>query len=52
LSAGDSKNLEDGKKFMLYGILALFVLISIGGILQFMSDELEFGKVSRPYLPE
>jgi F0F1-type ATP synthase assembly protein I len=52
LSSGDSKTLADGKKFILYSILAMFVLLSLGGILQFMSDQLEFGKVSRPFLPQ
>lgn len=51
LSAGDSKETKNGKDFMAYGIIALFVLVSFMGILQFMSDQFEFGKIKQPFLP-
>ena len=51
LSAGDSKAVKDGRDFMIYGILALFVLVSYWGIIQFLSDQFEFGQVKGPLLP-
>lgn len=43
LAAGDAKSIADGKQFMLYGALALFILISINGILIFASSQFGFG---------
>lgn len=43
LAAGDSKTITEGKQFMLYGVLALFILISIRGILLFSFTQFGFG---------
>jgi hypothetical protein len=38
--AGNDKTREDGKKKMLWGIIALFVMASIMGIIQFIGSSL------------
>lgn len=43
LAAGDSKSIAEGKQFMLYGVLALFILVSIRGILLFSFTQFGFG---------
>ncbi|MFC1731324.1 hypothetical protein ACFL6I_13470 [candidate division KSB1 bacterium] len=37
-SAQDSTKLEEGKKVMIWGIIALFVMVSIWGILRVLSN--------------
>ncbi len=32
IAAGDSNEREEGRKFMLYGIIGLFVMVSIWGL--------------------
>ena len=43
---GDVKAVEEGKKLMIWGLVALFVLISVWGILRFFYSSLGF---SRPF---
>jgi hypothetical protein len=52
LSAGDEKEIAKGKQFMIWGIIAIFVLVSFMGILNFLSDQFGFGPVAWPLLPE
>ena len=49
-SAGDEKSKEEGKKFILWGIVALFVLVSIWGIINILSVTLGTGGVTAPSL--
>lgn len=51
LKAGDTKESQNGRDFMMYGLIALFILLSFLGILQFLSDQFEFGKIKKPFLP-
>ncbi|MDP3874982.1 MAG: hypothetical protein U1C66_00385 [Patescibacteria group bacterium] len=37
---GDEKAVEEGKRIMLWGLLALFVMVSVWGIINFMQKEL------------
>src|SRR3990167_7050568 len=49
---GDEKALREGKKLMLWGLIALFILISIWGILRFMYSEVGFSDpFGLPLLP-
>ena len=41
INAGDQKAREDGKKKMMWGVVALFVMISIFGIINFIGYLLE-----------
>lgn len=46
--SGDESRLEDAKRFMFWGIISLFVLFSIWGIVQFL--QVTFGVRQGPYL--
>lgn len=50
LASGNEKAITDGKQFMLYGIFALFALVSMQGILIFLSSQLGFGSYLEPPL--
>ncbi len=52
LAAGDAKEIVAGKQFMIYGVLALFVLVSFWGIMNFLSAQFGFNTTgSFPFLP-
>lgn len=52
LHSGGTKEIQEGKQFMIYGVLALFILVSLQGILIFMSSQLGFGNyIDAPLLP-
>ncbi|MHB1316836.1 MAG: hypothetical protein ACYCZW_03190 [Minisyncoccota bacterium] len=52
LSSGSEQGITEGKNFMIYGVLALFILVSFKGILLFFSGQFEFGNtLERPLLP-
>jgi hypothetical protein len=38
--AGDVKAVEEGRRFMLWGIIALFVMVSVWGIVLFLQTQL------------
>ena len=42
-SSGSEKELKDSKNIIIWGIVGLFVLMSIWGIISFMKSELGFG---------
>lgn len=53
IGADNDKEVKNGKEFMLWGILALFILISVRTILGLLSNEFEFGQALKtPFLPE
>lgn len=52
LNAGSEQGREDGKQVMKWGILALFVTISIFGILTFLYDEFGFSNSFNLGIPE
>jgi hypothetical protein len=49
--SGDPASHADGKKLMIWGIIALFVLTSFLGIIQFVSNDLGFNFGGIPLLP-
>jgi len=52
LKAGDVKAREDGRQVMIWGIVALFVMMSVWGLIAFAKKELEFGGGTLlPFLP-
>ena len=52
LKAGDEKGREEGKNVMKWGIVALFVLVSIWGIVMFLhGDIFGYSPVGLPLLP-
>ncbi len=52
-SAGDTSKIEDGRKLMIYGIIALFVMVSIWGILRLLSNTFlgSGGSTQQQYTP-
>lgn len=42
-SSGSEKELKDSKNIIIWGIVGLFVLMSVWGIISFMKSELGFG---------
>jgi hypothetical protein len=52
-AAGDAKSHANGRQLMVWGSIALFVLVSIWGILSFLSQQFDFGNnAGIPLLPE
>lgn len=50
-SAGDEEKRESGKHIMIWGIVALFVIVSIWGIVRFIGDALDIeegGEIETP----
>jgi hypothetical protein len=53
LNSNNEKEVETGKKYMLWGVLALFVLLTFRSIISFISSDLEIGDSQYlPFLPE
>ncbi|MEK7185719.1 MAG: pilin [Patescibacteria group bacterium] len=46
--AGDEKAIEEGKRIMLWGIISLFVMVSVWGIVNFLADSFGFGERGGP----
>ncbi len=51
-NAGDEKAIGDGKSLMKWGLVALFVMVSIWGILRLAYGELGFTQFGIPFLPQ
>lgn len=50
-SAGSEKEIKDSKNIIIWGIVGLFILITIWGIIAFLQSELGFGgKVAIPQI--
>jgi len=49
--AGDAKGNEEGKNLMKWGLIALFVMVSLLAIIGFLSESFGFGQVLLPLLP-
>ncbi len=49
--SGDAKSHEDGKSLMIWGIIALFVMVSVFGIIRFFYDDFGFGSIRDFGLP-
>ncbi len=45
---GDEKAIEEGKNLMKWGLVALFVMISVWGIIGFFQGELGLDQVNQP----
>ncbi len=51
-SSGNEKELQTGKSYMMWGILALFILFTFRAIVGVVTNEFEFGKATGlPLLP-
>ena len=51
LNSGNKDEIKKGKDYIMWGILALFILISFRGIISFLAGEFEFGSAKAfPFL--
>ena len=48
---GDEKAVTEGQKLMIWGLIALFVMMSVWGILRFFSTSIGFQGFGLPFLP-
>ena len=48
LAGDDKEKIEKGKSTMLWGIIALFVMVSVWGIVRFIQDTLKIEDLSAP----
>ena len=52
LAAGDEKKVADGKRLIFWGIIALFIMVSIWGIINLLSSAfIGGGPIQLPFLP-
>ncbi len=51
-ASGDAKAITEGKSFMIWGVIALFVMLSIWGILNLFYSDFFGGSVGIPQLPQ
>lgn len=49
-AAGNEKALADSKNLLIWGVIGLFVLVSIWGIIAFLQSEFGFG--NQPFIPQ
>ena len=50
--SGDEKAVTEGKNLMIWGLVALFLMVSVWGLLRLFSGELGFGSsLTLPILP-
>jgi len=43
---GDEKAVEEGKNFMVWGLISLFVMVTVWGLVKFIGKELNIGQGS------
>lgn len=49
---GDEKNIEQGKRMMVWGVLALFILLSVWGIVALLQTMTDAGATDPPPPPQ
>lgn len=49
---GDEKAIVEGKSLMKWGLIALFIMVSVWGIIKFAYDDIGFTRFGLPVLPE
>ncbi|MBI2086729.1 MAG: hypothetical protein HYT69_00960 [Candidatus Zambryskibacteria bacterium] len=50
--SGDEKAISEGKNLMVWGLIALFIMVSVWGILRFLSSEFGFDpSIALPLIP-
>jgi type VI protein secretion system component VasK len=51
-SAGNEKEIKDSKNMLIWGVIGLFVLVTIWGIIAFLSSEFGFEGSTTPLIPQ
>lgn len=49
--SGDEKAREEGRKMIVYGLIAIFVMVSVWGLVNVLSGTFQFGNSSAPPVP-
>ena len=49
---GDKKAISEGRNLMIWGLIALFVMVSVWGILRFAYNDIGFTQFGVPLLPQ
>ena len=52
VDSGDEKAVGEGKNLMIWGLIALFIMVSVWGILRFVYTDIGFTKFGLPLLPQ
>lgn len=53
IAKAGEKEIKDGKNLMIWGVVALFVMVSVWGLVRFLSGEFGFGHaIGIPLLPQ
>jgi hypothetical protein len=52
LAQGKVIETKMAKSYMIWSVVGIFLLVSLWGIIQLASNELEFGKITKPTLPQ
>ncbi len=50
--SGDAKAVQEGKNLMIWGTIAIFVMVSVWGILRFLSNDIFSTDLTLPFLPD
>ena len=50
-NAGNDDKLEDGKKLMYWGVIAIFVMFSVWGLVSFLYSSIFSGSIGIPAIP-
>ena len=51
-SAGNEKEIKDSKNLLIWGVIGLFVLVTIWGIISFLQTEFGFDSGEKPFIPQ
>ena len=51
-SGGDEDKRKEGRNYIIFGLIGLFVMVAIWGIVNVLVDFFDFGNVSAPSLPD
>lgn len=51
-SAGNEKEIKDSKNLLIWGVIGLFVLVTIWGVIYFLQGELNFREGKTPIIPQ
>ncbi|MBN2094021.1 MAG: hypothetical protein JW740_01470 [Candidatus Zambryskibacteria bacterium] len=49
-AAGSEKEIKDSKNLIIWGVIGIFIMVSIWGIIAFLSSEFGFG--NQPLIPQ
>lgn len=51
-SAGSEKEIKESKNLLIWGVIGLFVLVTVWGIMAFLQSEFGFSGGENPFIPQ